>query len=699
MTTNYHDPVSVGASNHPSTVNTRFGTLDAQLSTVTTQINQLDLSSTIRQTRANGGETQPFTSITVDSASGFETGDKVGWIGASGTYFERTITVVGSEFQVASVTENIADNTIITAIPPAIQAAATAGRYGGTVTAPRIDQMMTWARQGIFYVDAYGASTSASAATNKTAIQAALDAANTASGGIVMFGPGTYTVTPPLEFYEGVTVQGQGIRKTFIVSDNTSTTSFFTPKNYGAAIGTPNRAAAFRHFRLSSGVAATASNVTNGIRLLDCQACIVEHVNIYAFPVGLKIDTTGDSGPGPTDNFYNRVMNFDIDSCTTGIELRSGNEGTGDTKSANANIIQNGIIRGTGTVNTGIYVGRRIAHTSINGVQLQQLTRPIYDNGYYTRYSNVYHELPSAAITGQHTGGNGEATLTDSTKNWNVNQFVGITISNTTDTTTATITANDATTITGTLSSGTWDTNDAYSIPSSNIVLGANAVGTQFGACLFGHITLHDLSDKSWVWTGIADNRNFGIKWPVKTTSPTTYHPGESWIYDDTSKFHLRFVDRGGTIRTVPYMETTSAISGGGFKIPLFFVINSPAASTAAAAPILGGTHSYYPQSYAGSILSLAVSRVSGTAPAHANAQMVVTVTKGSVGSRTNSQVTATIQSGAYNNVLATTTVDAHVNNQFQNNTGTGLIGVNWSTNGDWDGTTAIYVVQVVVEF
>jgi hypothetical protein len=73
----------------------------------------------------------------------------------------------------------------------------------------------------------------------------------------------------------------------------------------------------------------------------------------------------------------------------------------------------------------------------------------------------------SSTLSGAHDGGNDEAVLTDSGEDWGTDQFVGYTISNTTDGSSGTVTANTATTITATLSGGTdddWDTGDAYTL-------------------------------------------------------------------------------------------------------------------------------------------------------------------------------------------------------------------------------------------
>ena len=80
--------------------------------------------------------------------------------------------------------------------------------------------------------------------------------------------------------------------------------------------------------------------------------------------------------------------------------------------------------------------------------------------------ARVLMEANSVA-TGTHTGANGASTLTDSSKSFTTNELVNYRIYNTIDGSDGLITANDATTVTATLSGGTdndWDTSDAYII-------------------------------------------------------------------------------------------------------------------------------------------------------------------------------------------------------------------------------------------
>jgi len=77
---------------------------------------------------------------------------------------------------------------------------------------------------------------------------------------------------------------------------------------------------------------------------------------------------------------------------------------------------------------------------------------------------------------GSHDGANNAAVLTDTTRitPWDVNQLVGMTITNQTDGSTSTITSNTATTVTGVLSGGTdndWDIGDDYLIGDGFLIV------------------------------------------------------------------------------------------------------------------------------------------------------------------------------------------------------------------------------------
>ena len=84
-------------------------------------------------------------------------------------------------------------------------------------------------------------------------------------------------------------------------------------------------------------------------------------------------------------------------------------------------------------------------------------TRYVFRGNYYSESVGV----------GTHTGSNNASVLTDANRAYTVNDLIGLTVTNITDGSSGTITANTATTVTATLSGGTdndWDTGDRYSI-------------------------------------------------------------------------------------------------------------------------------------------------------------------------------------------------------------------------------------------
>lgn len=90
-------------------------------------------------------------------------------------------------------------------------------------------------------------------------------------------------------------------------------------------------------------------------------------------------------------------------------------------------------------------------------------------NKYLYTVPSAFIEFPVImlvdAYIGEHDGGDGESALADSSRGWKTNELVGFTVYNKTDGSSGTITANDSTTVTATLSGGTdddWDDDDEY---------------------------------------------------------------------------------------------------------------------------------------------------------------------------------------------------------------------------------------------
>jgi len=120
--------------------------------------------------------------------------------------------------------------------------------------------------------------------------------------------------------------------------------------------------------------------------------------------------------------------------------------------------------------------------------------------------------LQTLLTQGTHTGSDGASVLTDSTKSWTTNEFVGKKIVNILDGSSGTVTANTATTITATLSGGTendWDTGDIYRVANHadypNVVKIVNRVkGLRPSTKIFGYVsvnqTLSNFEDKADDW-------------------------------------------------------------------------------------------------------------------------------------------------------------------------------------------------------
>lgn len=131
-------------------------------------------------------------------------------------------------------------------------------------------------------------------------------------------------------------------------------------------------------------------------------------------------------------------------------------------------IYDGSIIQSSGAV---IYDGIKILAPIGTGVQFIQAGAVLADD--WWNYSEG----------GTHTGSANAAVLTDSTKTWTTNEWIGYRIKNTTDGSFAIITANTATTITGVLEGGTdndWDASDAYVIVDGLNSDSANGISHNF---------------------------------------------------------------------------------------------------------------------------------------------------------------------------------------------------------------------------
>lgn len=97
-----------------------------------------------------------------------------------------------------------------------------------------------------------------------------------------------------------------------------------------------------------------------------------------------------------------------------------------------------------------------------------------FDNSIYHYRLYIKSGDNPLAGSGAHDGADNASVLTDSGEAWTVNEHVGLTITNTTDGSSGTITANSSTTVTATLTGGAeddWDIGDSYTISRDSVSL------------------------------------------------------------------------------------------------------------------------------------------------------------------------------------------------------------------------------------
>jgi len=149
----------------------------------------------------------------------------------------------------------------------------------------------------------------------------------------------------------------------------------------------------------------------------------------------------------------------------------------------------------------------------------------------------VWLDIPE---TGTHTGANNQAVMTDSAATFSVNELVGLIITNTTDaSSTATVTSNTATTVTGQLTGGTeadWDTNDAYNIKlgagvenAGDVIASAGGTDWYWRRVLEGGIGDYDIRKWGGVVSIIAGDstvNDTAFTNMIASTIPSIYLPG-----------------------------------------------------------------------------------------------------------------------------------------------------------------------------
>jgi len=140
--------------------------------------------------------------------------------------------------------------------------------------------------------------------------------------------------------------------------------------------------------------------------------------------------------------------------------------------------------------------------------------------------------------SGSHTGGDDEAVLTDASKSWATDEWVGYTINNTTDGSSATVTANTAITITGTLAGGTdndWDTDDTYTIDADSVAVLTDASKSWATDEWVGSI-IHNTTDGSSAT--VTANTAITITGTLAGGTDNDWDGGDTYIIDPWEENH-----------------------------------------------------------------------------------------------------------------------------------------------------------------
>ena len=253
-------------------------------------------------------------------------------------------------------------------------------------------------------------------------------------------------------------------------------------------------------------------NVTNGsgIEIIGAQDVLCEGNDIEGvFEHGVRI--VGSSRVRCVNNI---IEHFAEGGGGEGIQIGGGTTPGPLINPAVENIVTGNIIRLNTNISdtggrTGIFMGQDAIDCIVayNFIDITDTTGPTNINGIIAR--------GTSAVTGSHDGSADASVLSDSGAAFVVSSLIGKVVTNITDGSTGTITANTATTVTATLSGGTdddWDSGDSYSITgseslirctiSNNIIGGHMIVGIKM-INTSSHIKVVDNTVSGFTITGI----------------------------------------------------------------------------------------------------------------------------------------------------------------------------------------------------
>lgn len=238
---------------------------------------------------------------------------------------------------------------------------------------------------------------------------------------------------------------------------------------------------------------ANNSNYPNGGIMIEpssrgiFERCYWEEINVYNFSQFTKVHNPQNIwnmltfAPSEITSSHNGIASKNL-VTPSWVDPWSMSGATIDTSSTN---LEDGSRYAEITVNGGSGTAK-IAYTEWNTDVLGMLPRSASNIAFKVfvgfkvklETSNFTTEFPffrlqmEDAGNGRHTGNSNASVLTDNLANYTTNSLVGDTITNVTDGSSGTVTANTATTITATLSGGTnndWDFSDQYTLSDKQV--------------------------------------------------------------------------------------------------------------------------------------------------------------------------------------------------------------------------------------
>ena len=325
---------------------------------VSDMISDLSFTGGNIATLTNGAASAGQKIVTVDSTSGFLDTAKVVYTLAGGTIEYNNIDNIDSVTQITLTTNigtgGIANDTYFSMISPSEYAAAIKVNAGNGVN-KTLDVAMAAALGGVFSVTAFGA-TGDGVTDDTTAIQAALDAAETAGGGRIVFPDGKYLVTQ-LEIPNGAyqaahggehyILQGNG-SNSMLISETTG--AMFVWKSDARSAKTSFYNLWTEHRALGGYVMTWATSDIDSYRLsLHIEDCVFNWrgdptanggtiaINLEGLIVSSFIDTQIRGGSPGEGGFLGWGMKIDNSSTCHFDQLYFGNaKFTDDTPSASA---------------------------------------------------------------------------------------------------------------------------------------------------------------------------------------------------------------------------------------------------------------------------------------------------------------------------------------------------------------------------